>query len=155
MAGVHARVAILERSTIIADHLRMKVTPGRMLILLSAAVVGTAVLAVVLHAAGKPGALGVAIAAMTAMVLLYVRIAVMVVRAYGDEQAPERVLRYVRKRVPATAAVPLVVTAAWPWGPASPYVGLGAFVLCIFILARFVTLAGVVHMRRARRKPTV
>jgi putative flippase GtrA len=131
----------------------MKVTPGRMFVFMIAALVGTAVLAVVLHAAGKPVALGVAIAALAAMPLSYVRIAVMAVRARKDAHALERIRRYGPVHFGVVFGGQLVVTAAWPWGPVSPVVGFATLMLCQIVFLHWGVAAALVLRSRARRAP--
>jgi hypothetical protein len=124
-----------------------------MFLFLGAAAVATGMLSVGLEAAGRSVALGVAIAALAAMVLSYVRMAVMIMRAYGDEQAAERVRRYSPMHMAIVFAAPLVVTAAWPWGPASVAVGFAALMVCQFVFLHVGVAVTLVRQRRARRAP--
>jgi len=151
MVQVHARVAILERRAIVADYLRMNVTPGRIFGLVIAAVVSMDVLSAALRAAGKGVALGVAIAALAAMVLSYVRIAVLVVRAHGDERQAKRVRAAARVHMAVMCGGPLVVSVARPWGDVSIAIGFGAMMLLQVVFLHWIVVAGMVLQRRARR----
>jgi hypothetical protein len=153
LVAVHARGAILERTAIIADDVRIKVTTERIYGLMVAAVLGTAVLAVAMQAAGKDVGLGVAIAALTAMVLSYARMAVLAVRAYGDEHAVKRVRTSAPRHMAVQLGGPLVVTAAGPWGVLSPVIGFGAMMFLQVIFMHWIVVAGMIVQRRARRTP--
>jgi hypothetical protein len=116
-------------------------------------VLGVVVLAVAVQAVGNGVGLGIAIAALTAMVVSHVRIAVMSVRAYGDEQGVERM----RASAPMHAAVayggPLVVTGAGPWGVLNPVIGFGTVMFLQVIFVHWIVVAGMIVQRRARRTP--
>lgn len=123
----------------------------RIVLALGAAVIATPLLAAGLDAAGDGIALGVAIAALAALVLSYVRFSIVAMRAFGDEDATERVRRAGRIHIPVVFAAPLVVTAAWAWGPASVAVGFGALMLCQILFMHFFLIIGVAMRRRGGR----
>jgi hypothetical protein len=125
-----------------------------------------AVVAVVVQAAGKEVALGVAITAIVLLVSSYLwtcrltfRIASYRARSLGhDDERVRRQGERVRRRTPVHMAImcgaPLVILAAHPWGRATIAVAFGVPVVCHFLFLYALIITGLVMKRRAQSSST-
>jgi hypothetical protein len=114
--------------------------------------VGMVVLAAVLDAAGKDAAVAVAVAAIAVLIASYVWLGVVVVRAFGDADAMNRVRRRGRTHIAIMFGTPLVLVAAHPWGMATVALA-GVMFLCQSLFTHAMIVAGLIMQRRARRTP--
>lgn len=120
----------------------------------------TAVLAVVLEAAGEDVQLAVAVAAIAVLVASYASIGLLAVRLFRgrsaeDEEAGRRALRRrTRVHFPILLATPLVILAAHPWGMASVAVAFGILGVGQALFLHVMLVVGFILKRRARTTPS-
>ena len=129
-----------------------------MFLVIGAAAVCTGLLSVVLRAAGDDVSLGVAIAALVVMVLTVVHLLATYAGALRgeqgltpDEESQQRFRRTSLTHLAVLWSMPLVVTAAWPWGPASPVIGWAALLACQAVQSHGLIVVAMLARRRARQ----
>jgi hypothetical protein len=116
--------------------------------------VGMILIAMVVDTAGHGVALAVAVTAIAILVGSYVRVGLLVMRAYRDEDTRKLALhRRTRVHLPIMFGAPLVVMAAHPWGVASFAVAMGGLMLCQVVFLHWMIVAGLILRRRARTTP--
>jgi hypothetical protein len=128
-----------------------------MFLILGAAVAGTVPLSVALRAAGDDVSLGVAIAALLVMVLTVAHFLAKYAEALrrggaltADSDAQPDLRRTALLHMAVLWSMPLVVMAAWPWGPVSMVVAWVAAWFCQLALSHGLIVLGILARRRAR-----
>jgi hypothetical protein len=124
--------------------------PRHVLLVLGLLVVGLIGLTALLDRAGNEAATVVAIAAIVAVCVSYVRMGVIALRARGATEPSEGMLRAAKIHMVIAFGAPFVVLAAHPWGTAS-FVVAGALLLFQPLFLHAMVVAGLILQRRARK----